>query len=103
VSLATGCCDPPGTMRRAGLCWSRWPTSTSSARSRDAIVEALAAAIPTVVIELGDPGVTHDADTPYLDLPAYEGPPDPPAGHTHEWGEDVAEEAGLPPPPDELD
>jgi hypothetical protein len=69
----------------------------------DAIVEALAAAIPTVVIELGDPGVTHDADTPYLDLPAYEGPPDPPAGHTHEWGEDVAEEAGLPPPPDELD
>ena len=29
------------------------------------------------------------------DLPAYEGPPDPPAGHTHEWGADVAAEAGL--------
>ena len=37
----------------------------------------------------------HDVDTPLGDLPAYEGPPDPPAGHTHEWGADVAEaEAG---------
>ena len=32
------------------------------------------------------------------DLPAYEGPPDPPAGHTHEWGADVTAEAGLPEP-----
>jgi hypothetical protein len=23
-------------------------------------------------------------------------PPDPPAGHTHEWGADVVAEAGLP-------
>jgi hypothetical protein len=28
-------------------------------------------------------------------LPPYEGPPDPPAGHTHEWGAGVATEAGL--------
>jgi len=69
----------------------------------DAIVEALAAAIPTVAIDLGDPGVTHDADTPYDELPTYEGPADPPAGHAHEWGEDVATEAGLPPAPDEID
>ena len=45
---------------------------------------------------MGDPGVIHDADTAPSDLPAYEGPPDPPAGHTHEWGADVAAEAGLP-------
>ena len=51
--------------------------------------------------EVGDPGVTHDVDTAAADLPDYEGPPDPPAGHTHEWGEDVAAEAGLAPPPDE--
>ncbi len=69
----------------------------------DAIYASLGASIPTVDIELGDPGVRHDADTPYHELPAYEGPPDPPAGHTHEWGEDVVEEAGLPPAPDELD
>lgn len=60
------------------------------------IVEALAATIASRGIELGDPGVIHDADTPFPDLPAYEGPPEPPAGHTHEWGDDVVAEAGLP-------
>jgi hypothetical protein len=44
---------------------------------------------------MGDPGVIHDADTAPADLPAYEGPPDPPAGHTHEWGADVSAEADL--------
>ena len=62
------------------------------------VVHALVAAVPARVIELGDPGVIHDASTALADLPAYEGPPDPPAGHTHEWGVDVAAEAGLPEP-----
>jgi hypothetical protein len=44
---------------------------------------------------MGDPGVIHDVDTPESDLPVYEGPPDPPAGHSHEWGADVTAEAGL--------
>jgi CTP:molybdopterin cytidylyltransferase MocA len=61
------------------------------------VVSELAAAIPTRVVEMGDPGVVLDAETPAADLPAYEGPPDPPAGHTHEWGADVAAEAGLDP------
>ncbi len=38
--------------------------------------------------------------TPYDELPAYEGPPDPPAGHTHDWGDDVATAADLPAPTD---
>lgn len=59
------------------------------------VIEDLAAALPSRLVEVGDPGVTHDVDTPRGDLPAYEGPPDPPAGHTHEWGADVAAEAGL--------
>jgi CTP:molybdopterin cytidylyltransferase MocA len=59
------------------------------------VIETLAALIPNRVVELGDPGVVLDADTPYGDLPAYEGPPDPPAGHVHEWGEDVVADAGL--------
>ncbi len=67
------------------------------------IVEAMVDAVPSRLVELGDPGVTIDADTPFEELPAYEGPTDPPAGHTHEWGEDVAAEAGLPPAPDERD
>ena len=37
-------------------------------------------------------------DTPLVDLPPYEGPPEPAAGHAHEWGADVASEAGLPEP-----
>lgn len=59
------------------------------------VVHELVAAVPARVLEVGDPGVIHDADTAPGDLPAYEGPPDPPAGHTHEWGADVAAEAGL--------
>ena len=62
------------------------------------VLERLVSAIPTRDVELGDPGVVYDVDTPYEALPAYEGPPDPPAGHTHEWGDDVVSEAGLPPP-----
>ena len=59
------------------------------------VVQALVAVVPSRVIEVGDPGVIHDTETAPADLPAYEGPPDPPAGHTHEWGADVAAEAGL--------
>lgn len=62
------------------------------------VVADLAAAVPSRVLESGDPGVIHSVETPLVDLPAYEGPPEPPAGHTHEWGADVAAEAGLPEP-----
>jgi CTP:molybdopterin cytidylyltransferase MocA len=64
------------------------------------VLETLVAQVPSRIVETGDPGVVHDVDTPIADLPAYEGPPDPPAGHTHEWGADVATEAGLPGPDD---
>ena len=59
------------------------------------VIADLVAAIPSRVVEVGDPGVVHDVDTPRDALPEYEGPPDPPGGHTHEWGADVAAEAGL--------
>ena len=59
------------------------------------VIDDLVAAAPSRIVEMGDPGVVHDVDTAPADLPAYEGPPDPPAGHTHEWGADVAAEAGL--------
>ena len=67
-------------------------------RMPPAVVEALVATVPSKQLELGDPGVTHPVDVPFIDLPPYEGPPEPPAGHTHEWGADVAAEAGLPDP-----
>jgi CTP:molybdopterin cytidylyltransferase MocA len=55
------------------------------------VVDEIAGYVPTRVVEVGDPGVAIDAETPLGDLPPYEGPPDPPGGHTHEWGEGVAE------------
>ena len=59
------------------------------------VVGDLLAVIGSRIVEVGDPGVIFGVDTPPEDLPRYEGPPDPPAGHTHEWGTDVTAEAGL--------
>ena len=56
------------------------------------VIEGLAAIVPSRVVEVGDPGVVHDAETAFADLPPYDGPPDPPAGHTHEWGDGYEEE-----------
>jgi CTP:molybdopterin cytidylyltransferase MocA len=64
-------------------------------RMPPSVIDDLAAAVPSRVVEVGDPGVIHGVDTPIGELPPYEGPPDPPAGHTHEWGTDVEAEAGL--------
>jgi CTP:molybdopterin cytidylyltransferase MocA len=58
------------------------------------VIEDLVGAVPSRVVEVGDPGVHFDAETAFADLPPYDGPPDPPAGHTHEWGDEVAE-AGV--------
>jgi hypothetical protein len=44
------------------------------------------------LFDLGDPGVTHDRDTARVDLPPYEGPTESAAGHTHEWGAQVADD-----------
>ena len=59
------------------------------------VIHDLVATVPARVVDVGDPGVIHDVDTTPADLPAYQGPPDPPAGHTHEWGAGVATEGGL--------
>ena len=55
------------------------------------VVHEVAGYVPTQVIEVGDPGIHFDADTPIADLPPYEGPPEPPGGHRHEWGDAVVE------------
>ena len=51
-----------------------------------AISDALAVATPSRTVELGDPGIVLGLDTPRDDLPPFEGPPEPAAGHRHEWG-----------------
>lgn len=65
-----------------------------------AIADALAGGAPARTLELGDPGVTLGLDTLPADLPPFDGPPEPLAGHRHEWGALVAagpDEAPEPP------
>lgn len=61
-------------------------------RTPSEVIADLLTAVPSRIVEVGDPGVTHDVDTPREALPAYEGPPDPP-GETREWGAGIAAEA----------
>lgn len=62
------------------------------------LLEALAEAVGGRLLELGDPGSTHDLDTPRAELPLFEGPPELPAARQHEWGSPAA--AGPDEPPD---
>lgn len=62
----------------------------------EAIERLATVGVPVEVIELGDPGTTHDAGTPRAALPPYLGPSEPASGHVHEWGAAAAER------PDEL-
>ena len=100
--------DPGAVLRPAWHGDAGWPVLVPTAhldalravapdRMPPSVIEDLAGVVPARVVEMGDPGVIHDVDTPPGDMPAYEGPPDPPAGHAHEWGADVAVEAGLEP------
>jgi CTP:molybdopterin cytidylyltransferase MocA len=58
----------------------------------DALMTEFMAAVPSSgMIDTGDPGVTHDISTPFEDLPQFEGPPQPVAGHAPEWGAAAAE------------
>jgi CTP:molybdopterin cytidylyltransferase MocA len=98
--------DPEPVLRPAWRGEPGWPVlvpaealaalrSVGVDRMPDEIIDALVSLVPDRVVDVGDPGVTVDVETPLDDLPPYEGPPDPPADHRHEWGEDVATEAGL--------
>jgi CTP:molybdopterin cytidylyltransferase MocA len=59
----------------------------------DVLADLVAAGVVTRAIELGDPGVTHDASVARADLPPYSGPLEPAAPHTHEWGAALADNA----------
>jgi len=54
--------------------------------------ELAAAGVPQRLLALGDPGTTHDRETPRSDLPPYAGPSEPAGGHVHEWGAVMADE-----------
>ncbi len=41
---------------------------------------------PFEPVDVGDPGVVHDRDTAFGELPPYQGPPEPAGGPPPEWG-----------------
>ena len=57
----------------------------------DILADLVAAGVPTRTVELGDPGVTHDASVARDQLPDYLGPTEPAAPHSHEWGAALAD------------
>lgn len=57
----------------------------------DILADLVAAGVPRRDLELGDPGVTHDASVPRDQLPEYFGPSEPAAPHSHEWGAALAD------------
>jgi hypothetical protein len=67
--------------------------SASADRMPAELMDDLARGTSNRLIELGDPGATHDAKTARADLPAYVGPMEPAAPHAHEWGAALADEA----------
>jgi CTP:molybdopterin cytidylyltransferase MocA len=69
-------------------------TSVAPDRMPDEILSDLVAAgVPSRSIDLGDPGVTHDASVARGALPSYTGPLEPAAPHSHEWGAALADNA----------
>jgi CTP:molybdopterin cytidylyltransferase MocA len=71
-------------------------------RMPDDVAADMAAAPGAALVELGDPGTVIDGDTPRIELPPYEGPPEPVAGHVHEWGDDVEAADEAPPAPETI-
>ncbi len=64
-----------------------------SSRIPDQVIADLAAAgVKIREVELGDPGTAYDRDTPRAALPPYQGPPEPPVAHAHEWGAPLADQ-----------
>lgn len=55
------------------------------------LADLVAAGVPMRSLELGDPGVNHDASVPRDQLPEYVGPSEPAAPHSHEWGAALAD------------
>jgi CTP:molybdopterin cytidylyltransferase MocA len=57
------------------------------------------AGIATHLVELGDPGITHDLGSTVADLPAFTGPPEPVGAKVPDWGERVPASDPSPAPP----
>jgi CTP:molybdopterin cytidylyltransferase MocA len=103
--------DPGNLLRPAYAGGAGWPALLPVAhlealeaigpgpRPPEVLDALVAGGVPLTTVEVGDPGIAHDIDTPREALPPFEGPPEPAAGHHHEWGAEVAREPDLHPEP----
>jgi molybdenum cofactor cytidylyltransferase len=102
--------DRSSVLRPAYRGVAGWPTLVTAAHLErlcgldaaldpEALMAALVATAGGRVVELGDPGTTHDLDTPQADLPPYEAPAEPVTGERHEWGSPAAAGPDEPPAP----
>ncbi|MEO7117945.1 MAG: NTP transferase domain-containing protein [Candidatus Limnocylindrales bacterium] len=67
---------------------------SSPTRMPDELVaDLVAAGVPIRLLDMGDPGATHDRDTPIADLPEYEGPAENAGRPAPEWGAAAADRA----------
>jgi CTP:molybdopterin cytidylyltransferase MocA len=58
----------------------------------DELIDGVVAGGATAaLLDLGDPGTTHDLATSIDELPPYQGPAEPVAGHAPEWGAAAAD------------
>lgn len=57
------------------------------------IADVIASGVAARSLDLGDPGTTHPGSVPRDQLPAYTGPSEPAAPHSHEWGAALADAA----------
>lgn len=62
----------------------------------EALDRLVAEGVPLRIVELGDPGIVHDASTPRDQLPPFEGPPEPAGGPPPDWNEALGQRAVEP-------
>ena len=96
--------DPARVLRPGWEGEAGWPAlvpatllDTLRAMPRERMPDEIVGALGEVrLLDLGDPGAVVDRSTPSSALPPYRGPAEPPAGHVHEWGSGIAEQADGP-------
>jgi CTP:molybdopterin cytidylyltransferase MocA len=62
----------------------------------DAIDRLVAEGVALRIVELGDPGITHDIGTSRSELPPYQGPTGPAGGPPPDWNADLGARAQGP-------
>jgi CTP:molybdopterin cytidylyltransferase MocA len=69
--------------------------SMTGVHGGDAIDRLVAEGVALRLVELGDPGITHDIGSPRSELPPYQGPTGPAGGPPPDWNADLGAQAQV--------